>query len=448
LKDFFKYRGIKIRYTHRNIWLKYHLLLFLPFLFVIGVYEYLVTYPIIMKMVDAKDLIVPGILTFLFVVIGNLSVFSLMRSSKLKGGYFMRVYQHQMLCQLLLTNNFYFSKKNKNGKERIILPKVYMKKEKYTTKVSFGITGDKFHERFLKIGKTLEEMFLADLIEEEREFGFINFRLLTDVIRNRIEIKDVIAKDGAIKIMEGVYWEYDEMPHMLVAGGTGGGKTYFLYSLIKAFLNVGTIDICDPKSADLADLATVPVFKGHVYYGKGETMIRCLKNGVDMMEKRFKYMKSLPNYTSGKNYAYYEMPPHFIFFDEWKAFYNSLDFKTKDEVDQYVNAITMKARQAGVFLILATQRPDASDFPAGVRDNLMCKVSLGRLSAIGYNMVFGDDNKNKPFYNKRFKGRGYLDTGSSVPQELYAPFVPKSYKFLEEFAKYDKMIEIDFDLVS
>ena len=34
--------------------------------------------------------------------------------------------------------------------------------------------------------------------------------------------------------MKNVWWEYDKLPHMLIAGGTGGGKTYFILTLIEA----------------------------------------------------------------------------------------------------------------------------------------------------------------------------------------------------------------------
>jgi DNA segregation ATPase FtsK/SpoIIIE-like protein len=163
------------------------------------------------------------------------------------------------------------------------------------------------------------------------------------------------------------------------------------------------------------------------------------------MEERFKYMKSLPNYESGRNYAYYKMPPHFIIFDEWKAFYSMLDYQNQNRVGIAVQQLVMKARQAGVFLILATQRPDAADFPSGVRDNLMCKVTVGKLAQIGYHMVFGEESKNKAFFNKGIKGRGYIDDGNGVVREFYSPYVPKTYNFLAEFAKYDQMIVLDFE---
>ena len=96
-------------------------------------------------------------------------------------------------------------------------------------------------------------------------------------------------------------------------------------------------------------------------------------------------------------------------------------------------------------MIIALQRPDAQNLPNGLRDNLLAKASLGRLSELGYKMTYGDDNKNKSFVNKSGIGRGYLDIGKGIPQELYSPLVPDDFDFLTEFAKVDRMIELDFD---
>ena len=54
-----------------------------------------------------------------------------------------------------------------------------------------------------------------------------------------------------------------DSPHALIAGGTGGGKTYFLLTLIEALLHTNAVlYVLDPKNADLADLGTV---MGNVY---------------------------------------------------------------------------------------------------------------------------------------------------------------------------------------
>lgn len=128
-------------------------------------------------------------------------------------------------------------------------------------------------------------MFMVDLVFEECDFGFVIYGFMIDVIGKRIEIKDVVVKNGLIKLMEGVYWNYDLVFYMFIVGGIGGGKIYFFYLLIKVMLDVGMIDICDFKNVDLVDLSDLLVFKGYVYYGLGEIMICCLENGVKLMDK-------------------------------------------------------------------------------------------------------------------------------------------------------------------
>lgn len=90
--------------------------------------------------------------------------------------------------------------------------------------------------------------------------------------------------------------------------------------------------------------------------------------------------------------------------------------------------LVLKARQAGIFLIIATQRAGTDVIKGIIRDNLSCKVSLGILSEDGYGMLFGNENKNKAFVNKpKLIGRGYINVGTGVPVELYAPFFQKSF---------------------
>ena len=53
-----------------------------------------------------------------------------------------------------------------------------------------------------------------------------------------------------------------------------------------------------------------------------------------------------------------------------------------------------------------------------------------QISELGYGMLFGSDVK-KQFFQKRIKGRGYCDVGTSVISEFYTPLVPKGHDFLQ-----------------
>ena len=52
------------------------------------------------------------------------------------------------------------------------------------------------------------------------------------------------------------------------------------------------------------------------------------------------------------------------------------------------------------------------------------------MSELGYGMMFGSDTQKK-FFQKRIKGRGYCDVGTSVISEFYTPLVPKEHDFLQ-----------------
>ena len=59
---------------------------------------------------------------------------------------------------------------------------------------------------------------------------------------------------------------------------------------------------------------------------------------------------------------------------------------------------------------------------------------LGVISELGYGMLFGSDVK-KQFFQKRIKGRGYCDVGTSVISEFYTPLVPKGHDFLQTIGR-------------
>ena len=247
------------------------------------------------------------------------------------------------------------------------------------------------------------------------------------LLANRITIDEVRAENGCLRLMKNLVWEYDALLHALIAGGTGGGKTYFLLTLIEALLHTNAVlYILGPKNADLADLGTV---MGNVYHTK-EEMIDCVNAFYEGMVRRSEEMKRHPTYKTGENYAYLGLPPCFLIFDEYVAFFEMLGTKESVGLLSQLKKIVMLGRQAGYFLIVACQRPDAKYFSDGIRDNFNFRVGLGRISELGYGMLFGSDVK-KQFFQKRIKGRGYCDVGTSVISEFYTPLVPKGHDFLQ-----------------
>ena len=80
----------------------------------------------------------------------------------------------------------------------------------------------------------------------------------------------------------------------------------------------------------------------------------------------------------------------------------------------------MLGRQAGFFLILACQRPDAKYLWDGIRDQFNFRVALGRMSEMGYGMMFGETTKD--FFLKQIKGRVKLRDNAGSHIHIATPF--------------------------
>lgn len=348
----------------------------------------------------------------------------------------------QKLSRMILENKWYEAEQVQSNsffkdlhsakiKERIThFPKMYYKLKNGLIHIQVEITLGKYQDQLLHLEKKLESGLYCELTDKELKDSYVEYTLLYDTIANRISIEDVQAEHGKLRLMKNIYWEYDKLPHMLIAGGTGGGKSYFILTLIEALLHTNSIlYILDPKNADLADLEAV---MPNVYY-KRDDMIACIDNFYDGMMKRNKDMKQMEGYKTGENYAYLGLPANFLIFDEYVAFMEMLGSKESTAVLNKLKQLVMLGRQSGYFLILACQRPDAKYLGDGIRDQFNFRVALGRMSEMGYGMMFGETDKD--FFLKQIKGRGYVDTGTSVISEFYTPFVPKGHNFLNEIDK-------------
>ncbi|MGQ4242160.1 FtsK/SpoIIIE domain-containing protein [Enterococcus casseliflavus] len=348
----------------------------------------------------------------------------------------------QKLAKMVLQNGWYEAEQvqsegffknlsSSKAKERIShFPKMYYYLKDGLIHINVEITMGKYQDQLLQLENKLETGLYCELVDKELKDSYVEYTLLYDTIASRIKIDEATAHDGRLKLMDSVYWEYDKLPHMLIAGGTGGGKSYFILTIIEALLHTNAnLYILDPKNSDLADLDTV---MNNVYYRKDD-MLQCINQFYEDMIARSEAMKQHPNYKTGENYAYLGLPANFLIFDEYVAFMDMLG-RDSAEVVNKLKQIVMLGRQAGFFLILACQRPDAKYLGDGIRDQFNFRVALGRMSELGYGMMFGSDTQ-KQFFLKPIKGRGYVDTGTSVISEFYSPLVPKGYDFLKRIGK-------------
>ncbi|HCJ4447312.1 TPA: DUF87 domain-containing protein [Listeria innocua] len=435
------YRGKRIRPNDKNLLYHFALATILPLYLSILLLFYhnqlLQTNWKNVKLIDANiQLNVPylmsSLFTALFVCLLVTYLYYHYRIDHIK-----QLQHRQKLARMILENGWYESEQiqsdsffkdlgSSTAKEKIhYFPKVYYRLKDGLIHIHVEITMGKYQDQLLRLENKLETGLYCELTDKILKDSYVEYILLYDTINSRITIDDVQAQNGQLKLMDNVWWAYDSLPHMLIAGGTGGGKTYFILTIIEALLQTNaTIYVLDPKNADLADLETV---MPNVYYKK-EDMIDCLNQFYDEMMLRNENMKLMDGYKTGKNYAYLNLPAHFLVFDEYTSFMEMIG-RDSIEVMSKLKQIVMLGRQSGFFLILACQRPDAKYLGDGIRDNFNFRVALGRMSELGYNMMFGENDKD--FFLKPIKGRGYVDVGTSVISEFYTPLVPKEHDFLE-----------------
>ena len=444
----FTYRGQRVRIIHRKIKGITWLILWFPFFFAISLYTYihleeLKIYPIPQAYFIGAVFFSSSILAWL---INHLCYEKLL--------FFQKMNSLRILSRFLLENNLYLSKKIKRENkisEKIELPQVYLKQSPYRIEISFILEGNKFQERFLNLGSTLEVMFNGDFRNKTFDKRFIKYEIAINRIDSRIFIDNVIVKGSKLQLMKDVTWDFIEEPHLLIGGGTGGGKTVVLMTIIYALAKIGFIDICDPKNSDLAGLKKIPVFHNRVFTSK-EDIINCFKENVEFMEKRYKLMSSSHKFQAGKNFTHYDMKPKFILVDEWAALMAKIDrdYSQQAELMEYLSQLVLEGRQAGVFIIFAMQRPDGEFIKTALRDNFMKRLSVGHLESTGYDMMFGDANKTKEFKKLdeingvKVKGRGYIANNGELAGEFFSPYVPLDQGF-SFYDAYSQIPIIEFE---
>ncbi|MCO4521048.1 FtsK/SpoIIIE family protein [Streptococcus infantarius subsp. infantarius] len=437
----YTYRGLRVHKFYRSIRVLTAFLMLVPFFIGADFYYY----PIYQKVIASPTNYLPSFACLVLLSCVIMPIVNWILYQKVL--FFKRLNSLRILTKFLLENRYYLTKttrRNNRVTEKIILPKVYLRQNRYQLLVSFILEGNKFQDRFINLGATLEVMFNGDFRNKTFDNRFVQYEIAINRMDSRIEVSEVEMTPKGIRLMKDVFWDYISEPHLLIGGGTGGGKTVVLMTLVLALAKLGFIDLCDPKNADLAGLREIPVFKGHLYISK-EDIIGCLKDNVTFMENRYEAIQNHPDYKIGKNFSDYGFKPKFIVIDEWAAFIAKIenDYSLQSQAIEYLSQIVLEGRQSGVFVIFAMQRPDGEYIKTALRDNFMKRLTVGHLESTGYDMMFGDANKNKEFKKldkvngKKVKGRGYIANNGELAGEFFAPYVPfdKGFSFYDEFMK-------------
>ncbi|QEH36465.1 FtsK-like domain-containing protein [Aquisphaera giovannonii] len=177
----------------------------------------------------------------------------------------------------------------------------------------------------------------------------------------------------------------DRLPHMLVAGGTGSGKTIFLYSVVLSLVTAHTsktleLVIIDPKQTDFT------VFGGLPHLRNGEIIIDA-DRGVeavkaiaehDMQERSELLQKAKCRDIKAYNLANPKkiIRPLVVVIDEYADLVSVLSKKERDDFERVISRITARGRNVGIHLILATQRPTADVVTGNIKANMAARISF------------------------------------------------------------------------
>jgi len=244
------------------------------------------------------------------------------------------------------------------------------------------------------------------------------------------------------------------MPHLLVAGTTGSGKSVGLNSMILSLLYRMTPDQCrmimiDPKMLELSIYDDIPHLLSPVVTDPPKA-VRALKWAVEQMEDRYRMMSSIgvrglasfnekvraaktkgqplgrrvqTGYDAETGQPIYEeeklefepMPQIVVIVDELA----DLMMTAGKEVEFLIQRLAQKARAAGIHLIMATQRPSVDVITGVIKANLPTRISFQVTSKIDSRTILGEQGA------EQLLGKGdmlYMPGGKQIIR-VHGPFV-------------------------
>lgn len=207
---------------------------------------------------------------------------------------------------------------------------------------------------------------------------------MRDCLKSLIKAKNSMGLNISIgESVDGECIIYDicKMPHLLVAGQTGSGKSIFLHNVILSL-------ICQYSSEDV-NLILIDPKKVEFEYYRG---IDCVRNVItssefatkqindlcDEMEARYKTFSNLSvrDIDSYNNVSETKMPRIILIIEEL----SDLAITSKDEIINNISRLLHKARACGIHVILSTQRPDSGFMSGRIKGNFQCRAVFSTAS--------------------------------------------------------------------
>lgn len=217
--------------------------------------------------------------------------------------------------------------------------------------------------------------------------------------------------------------DISKMPHGLIAGATGSGKSVCINTMILSLLYKAHYDdvklmMIDPKMVELTQYNGIPhLLTPVITDAKAATV--ALKWAVDEMERRYELfvehqVRNIKRYN--RKVTEETLPYIVIIIDELA----DLMLVSPQEVEDYISRIAQKARAAGIHLILATQRPSVDVITGLIKANIPSRIAFAVSSQVDSRTILDANGAEK------LLGKGdmlFVENGVNKQLRLQGPFV-------------------------
>ncbi len=239
--------------------------------------------------------------------------------------------------------------------------------------------------------------------------------------------------------------DLSSMPHLLIAGTTGSGKSVCINTIILSLLYKHPPDKCkfiliDPKMLELSTYEGIPHLLCPVIT-EAKKAASVLGWVVKEMESRYKLMtkESVRNIDGYNTKHSLPMPYIVVIVDEM----SDLMLVAGKEIENYIQKLSQMARAAGIHIIMATQRPSVDVITGTIKANFPTRISFQVTSKIDSRTILGEQGA------EQLLGKGdmlYMSSANRIVR-IHAPYVSedeieKINNFLRSQAEPDYVDEI------
>ena len=214
------------------------------------------------------------------------------------------------------------------------------------------------------------------------------------------------------------------MPHLLIAGTTGSGKSVCINTIITSLLYKHSPENCkliliDPKMLELSSYEGIPHLLSPVITD-AKKATSALSWTVKEMENRYKLMSSegVRNIDGYNQKHKLKMPYIVVVVDEM----SDLMLISSREIESYVQKLSAMARAAGIHIIMATQRPSVDVITGTIKANFPTRISFQVSSKIDSKTILGEQGA------EQLLGKGDMLFMSSANKifRIHGPYVSEA----------------------